>query len=118
MVFSITVDSNEDCKLPVSNKSVGMDLGLHNLITTSNAEIFKNPDTKKDFNKLRRLQRKASCKKLGSKNRTKANVKVAKCYKTILNKRIDNLHKITTKLIRENQTIVMEDLAVKICLKS
>lgn len=116
--FSITVDSNEDCKLPVSNKSVGLDLGLHNLITTSNAEVFKNPDTKEDFNKLRRLQRKASCKKLGSKNRTKANVKVAKCYQTISNKRIDTLHKITTKLIRENQTIVMEDLAVKNMLKN
>lgn len=112
------MDRNEDYKLTVSNKSVGLDLGLHNLITTSNAEVFKNPDTKKDFNKLRRLQRKASCKKLGSKNRTKANVKVAKCYQTISNKRIDTLHKITTKLIRENQTIVMEDLAVKNMLKN
>lgn len=116
--ISIAIDSSETAKLPKTQKSIGLDLGIHSLITTSDGDKYESPDTKKDFAKLRKLSRIASRKQTGSKNRIKANIKLARCYQTISNKRIDNLHKLTTKLVRENQTIVIEDLAVKNMLKN
>ena len=57
-------------------------------------------------------------KKKGSKNRTKARLKVAKLHEKIANQRKDFLHKTSTKIIRENQSIVIEDLRVKNMLKN
>lgn len=92
---------------------VGVDLGIETFATLSDGQKFKQPaKIRRLRKKLARLQRKASRKQCGSKNRVKANRKVARVHQNISNIRNDFLHKLSTKLIRENQTIALEDLAV------
>lgn len=115
---SITVEKS--IKLLVKNKNdVGIDLGIKNLAVTSNGEVFDNKHFhKKVESKLKYLQRQASKKVKGSKNFTKAYQKVLKQYEYITNCRKDYLHKISTQLIRENQTIYIEDLNTSGLLKN
>ena len=68
---------------------------------------------KKHYQRLRKAPKSLSRKKKGSKNREKARIKVAKIHAQITDSRKDHLHKLTTQLVRENQTIVVENLAVK-----
>lgn len=92
---------------------VGIDLGIKDLLITSDGEKFDNIRTTKKYeDKLTKEQRKLSHKVKGSKNWNKQRIKVAKIHEKIHNTRIDNLHKISHKLISENQVIVSEDLAV------
>jgi putative transposase len=67
---------------------------------------------------LQKLQRDLSRKKKGSKNRNKARLKVAKLHEKITNQRKDFLHKVSSKIINENQVIVLEDLNVNNMLKN
>ena len=98
---------------------VGFDLGVKDLLITSDGEKFDNIRiTKKYENKLAKEQRKLSHKKKGSKNWDKQRIKVARIHEKIHNTRIDNLHKISHKLISENQVIVSEDLAVSNMVKN
>ena len=98
---------------------VGIDLGIKDLLITSDGEKFDNIHvTKKYEDKLAKEQRKLSHKVKGSKNYEKQRIKVAKIYEKIHNTRIDNLHKISHKLVSENQVIVSEDLAVKNMMKN
>ncbi|MCO1604152.1 IS200/IS605 family element RNA-guided endonuclease TnpB [Desulfosporosinus nitroreducens] len=100
--------------LPRVDQAVGIDLGIKEFAITSDGEHYRNPKHyRKHERKLKRLQRKLSKKQKGSHNRDKARIKVAKAHETIRNCRQDFLHKLTTKLIRENQTICLEDLQVK-----
>ena len=100
--------------LPKTNKKVGIDVGITSLITTSNGEKVGNP---KQFNrlykKLRRKQKALSRKTKGSNNRDKACLEVAKVHAQIKDARTDFLHKLTTKLVRENDLIAIEDLAIR-----
>ncbi|WP_231599323.1 RNA-guided endonuclease InsQ/TnpB family protein, partial [Crocosphaera watsonii] len=100
--------------LPKTNKKVGIDVGITSLITTSNGEKVANP---KQFNrlykKLRRKQKALSRKTKGSNNRDKACLEVAKVHAQIKDARTDFLHKLTTKLVRENDLIAIEDLAIR-----
>lgn len=115
---SITVDCEIEPLEPVDNK-VGIDLGIKDLVITSNRERFQNPKALQKYqDKLTREQRKLSKKKLGSKNRIKQRIKVAKIYEKITNIRKDNLHKISRKLINENQVIVSENLQVSNMVKN
>lgn len=115
---SILVDCEIEPLEPVENK-IGIDLGIKNLVITSNGERFQNPKALQKYqNKLAREQRKLSKKKLGSKNRNKQRIKVAKIYEKIANIRNDNLHKISHKLTNENQVIVSENLSVSNMVKS
>ncbi len=99
--------------------SIGVDLGIKDFLTTSNGEKVKNPrHLKKNLFRLKKLQRRASKKKKGSCNRRKANFKVAKLHERIHNLRTDFLHKLSSKLISENQTICLEDLNVQGMLKN
>jgi putative transposase len=92
---------------------IGIDLGIKDLIITSDGEKIDNIRiTKKYEDKLAKEQRKLSHKEKGSKNYEKQKIKVAKIYEKIHNTRIDYLHKVSHKLISENQVIVSEDLAV------
>lgn len=92
---------------------VGIDLGIKDLLITSNGEKFDNIRiTKKYEDKLAKEQRKLSHKVKGSKNWNKQRIKVAKIHEKIYNTRVNNLHKISHKLIQENQLIVSEDLAI------
>lgn len=101
-------------ELPKLNTDLGIDLGIKNFAITSNGEVFDNKHfLKKVESKLKFLQRQASKKVKGSNNRKKANLKVAELFEYIINCKKDYLHKISTQLIRENQTIYIEDLNIK-----
>lgn len=104
----------ESKPMPVTAKTVGIDLGLNNLFITDSGEKVDNPShTKRYENKLAYLQRKLAKKKKGSKNRDKAHQKVARLHAKIADSRLDNLHKLSRKLINENQVVCVESLAVK-----
>ena len=98
---------------------IGIDLGIKDLLITSNGTKISNIKfTKKYENKLAREQRRLSRKSRGGNNYNKQRIKVAKVYEKIHNTRIDYLHKISHKLIVENQVIVSEDLAVSNMVKN
>ncbi|HEX6777604.1 MAG TPA: RNA-guided endonuclease TnpB family protein [Ktedonobacterales bacterium] len=105
--------------LPVSPKSVGIDLGLHDVVTLSTGEKTGNERYfVKDEKRLATLQRRHAKKQQGSKNREKARRKVARIHARIADRRRDFQHKLTTRLIRENQTVCVEGLAVKNMLQN
>ena len=92
---------------------VGVDLGIKALATLSTGETFPNPQPyRKSQARLARLQKAASRKVLGSKNRIKANMKVAKLSSRTANIRKDTLNKLTTHLAKNHSQIVIEDLNV------
>ena len=98
-------------ELPKNTNVVGVDLGIKHLAITSNREYFKNPKAlRRNLKKLKRVQRQHSRKQKGSRNRERSRKKIAKTHYRISNIRKDALHKATTKIIRENQVIVLEDL--------
>lgn len=98
-------------QLPKNNHVIGVDLGIKTLATCSNGECFDNPRHLKKKEKLLRIRQKSlSRKQKGSNNRKKAAKKVAKVHFDIANARKDYLHKITSKIIDENQVIVLENL--------
>lgn len=99
--------------LPPTTSSVGVDLGVADVAVLSTGEHVAAPGhNAAEARRLARAQREASRKQLGSANRAKANRKVARIHATIADRRRDYLHKLSTRLIRENQTVVLEDLAV------
>ncbi|MEC4987579.1 MAG: transposase, partial [Oscillatoria sp. PMC 1068.18] len=117
--ISIRFDDPTIKPLPVIEKGIGIDLGINSLIVTSDGDKVSNPKhLKKSYQKLRRANKSLSRKQKGSKNREKARIKVAKIHAKITDTRKDHLHKLTTQLVRENQTIVAEDLAVKNLVKN
>jgi putative transposase len=116
--LSFVVEINPE-KLSDNGKSVGIDLGITDFATLDNGEKIKAPKPlKKRLKKLRKAQRSLSRKQKGSKRREKARVKVAKIHAKIKDTRTDFLHKLSTRLIRENQTIVLEDLNTSGMLKN
>jgi len=103
-----------------NNKNiVGIDLGLKEFAITSEGEIIDNPKyLSKLEDKLKKTQRKLSKKKKGSKNRNKARIKLNIVHEKITNQRNDFLQKLSTRLIKENQIICLEDLSVKNMVKN
>ena len=126
-VKSITVSMTTDNKyymsllveteikpLNESKKMIGLDLGIKELIVDSNGKKYKNHKyLTKSQNKLAKEQRKLSKMVKGSNNRNKQRIKVAKIHKKIENQRNDYLHKLSKKIIDENQIICIENLKVK-----
>jgi putative transposase len=93
---------------------VGIDVGLTSLVTLSTGEKITNPrHERRDRRKLATAQRALSRKEKGSMNREKARRKVARAHARITDRRTDFLHKLSTRLIRENQAIAIEDLTVR-----
>lgn len=93
---------------------IGIDLGIKDLVIDSNSKKYKNPKYyNKVENKIKHLQKLYSKKVKGSKNQEKARLKLATAYEKLSNKRKDYLHKFTTKLIKENDIICIENLSVK-----
>lgn len=103
-----------------NNKNIiGIDLGIKEFAITSYGEIINNPKyLSKLENKLKKEQRRFSKKKKGSKNRNKQRIKLAKVHEKIVNQRTDFLQKLSTRLIKENQIIFLEDLSVKDMVKN
>ncbi|MEF9906966.1 RNA-guided endonuclease InsQ/TnpB family protein [Streptomyces sp. P9-A2] len=100
--------------LPATDTAVGIDVGLDHLLTLSTGEKITNPrHERRDRARLARAQRELSRKAKGSANREKARRKVARIHARIADRRRDVLHKLTTRFVRENQTLVIEDLAVR-----
>ena len=97
-----------------TNNHIGLDLGIKEFCISSCGEFIENPKyLKKSLNKLAKLQRELSRKTIGSLNRNKARLKVARLQEHIANQRKDFLQKLSTKLIKENDIICIEDLQVK-----
>ncbi|MFJ5886665.1 RNA-guided endonuclease InsQ/TnpB family protein, partial [Kitasatospora cineracea] len=96
------------------NAAVGIDAGITGLVTLSTGEKVTNPKFERaDRERLARAQRELARKAKGSRNRDKARLKVARVHARIADRRRDFLHKLTTRLVRENQTVVIEDLSVR-----
>lgn len=101
--------------LPATGAAVGVDAGLDHLLTLSTGEKVANPrHGRRDRTRLAKAQRDLARKAGGDgANRRKARRKAAKIHARITDRRRDGLHKLTTRLVRENQTIVIEDLTVR-----
>ncbi|GAA2375940.1 RNA-guided endonuclease TnpB family protein [Streptomyces carpaticus] len=106
--------------LPPKEAAVGVDVGLNHLLTLSTGEKIANPrHERKDRARLALAQRRLAKKAKGDgANRCKARRRVAKIHARIADRRRDHLHKLTTRLVRENQTIVIEDLSVRNMVKN
>ena len=111
--ISLLVET-EVAPLKETDKMVGLDLGIKELVVDSNGKKYKNHKyLTKSLEKLAREQRKLSHMKKGSNNRNKQRIKIARIHKKINNQRNDNLHKLSYSIIRDNQVICIEDLKVK-----
>ena len=115
---SVLVDVEIE-QLPVVNQSVGVDLGIKDFAILSTGEKIQNPKYyRKLEKKLTKLQRSLSRKQKGSKNRNKARIKLARHHEKIVNCRKDFLQKLSTRLIRENDVICLEDLQTSNMIKN
>ena len=126
-IKSITVSKTTDGKYFISllveeetksfnlkDNAIGLDLGIKDLIVDSNGNKYKNHKyLSKSQKKLAKEQRKLSHMEKGSSNRNKQRIKVARIHRYINNQRNDYLHKLSKKIIDENQIICIEDLKVK-----
>jgi putative transposase len=105
--------------LPVVNVTVGVDVGIKDVAVLSTGERTGNPrHTAKYAAKLAKVQKRLAKKQKGSNNRRKAKLKVARVHAKIADARRDFTHQLTTTLIRENQVICVENLAVKNMVKN
>ncbi len=105
--------------LPVLDTQIGVDLGIKEFLVTS--DNYKEPNPKylrKLELQLKKAQRVLSRRKKGSNRRLKARKKVFRIHQKIANQRLDFLHKLSTRLISENQVICLEDLQVKNLVKN
>lgn len=119
---SILVEDGQHQAKPITdlNRSevVGVDVGLTHLLIESTGRKEANPRfTKQAARNLKRKQQALARTKKGSKGRAKARLKVAKCHEKIANARNDFQHKLSKRLIDENQAVVVETLKVKNMLK-
>ena len=112
--FAVLNVEFEPTPRPNGGKKIGIDVGIKEFYSDSNGNMVPNPKyLEKSMRKLVREQRRLSRKEKGSKNRNRQRVKVALVHEKIANQRNDFLQKESTMLIRENQTICIEDLKVK-----
>lgn len=112
-------DGTEKPEVKSDGTCVGIDLGLIDFVVTSDGSKFRNPKhLKKHTKNLKRKQKKLSKKVKGSQTRNKARRMVAKVHGKIARVREDFLHKLSRKLVNENQVVVVENLAVKNMVKN
>lgn len=120
--ISILVEVNEPdvpMKPICENKAVGIDLGIKTFAVLSDGTEIPNPKhLKQSLDKVKKLQRSLSHKNKGSKNRDKARRKLALAHEQVTNRRNDFLHKVTSYLVNNYDTICLEDLNVKGMVKN
>ena len=105
--------------LPSVDKEIGLDLGIKEFCITSDGDKYENPKTLRKYEKLLiKLQRQSAHKKKGSSNYHKVRTKIAKCHEKIANIRKDYLHRISLKIVSDNQVIVTENLQVQNMMKN
>jgi IS605 OrfB family transposase len=111
--YASFVVQRESTPLPASGREVGIDLGLASLIVTSDGEVIANPRfLRKASTRLRRAQRVLSRRHKGSANRARARHRVAVLHRKVRETRLDYAHKTALRLVRDNQAVYAEDLAV------
>lgn len=111
---SFQVEENKVKSSKISDKQIGLDLGLKDLIVCSDGMRINNPKiAKKSHKKIEYKHRQFSKTKKGGKNRERVRLKLAKIYEKTTNKKQDFAHKLTSKIVDENQIICIEDLDVK-----
>jgi len=116
--ISLLCEVDEPAKLPTTANMIGIDLGIKEFAVDSNGLVYENPKyLKNSLDKLKLEQQKLSKMTKGSNNYYKQKKKIAKLHLHIANQRLDHAHKLSTKLIRENQIISIEDLDIKGMLK-
>ncbi|KKD38936.1 RNA-guided endonuclease InsQ/TnpB family protein [Limnoraphis robusta] len=115
--FAAILFESDNLPLDITGKISGIDLGLTSLVTVFDGETYTKVDpikpTRKYAKRLKRRQQASSRKTKGSNNRKKQVKRVAKVHEKIANTRVDFLHKLSRKLVDENQVIVVENLCVK-----
>lgn len=118
--YFVSVCCDVELEEPVhTGNCIGLDLGIKDLIITSNGEKFENKRFIKSCEKrIKHLQKLYSRKRKGSTNCEKARVRLATAYEKLGNRRKDYLHKLTTGLVRANDIICIEDLSVRGMLKN
>jgi putative transposase len=105
--------------LPATGAAVGIDAGLNHLVTLSTGEKVTNPKHERaDRHRLAKAQKVLSRKVKGSANRDKARTRIARIHARIADRRRDHLHKLSTRLVRENQALAIEDLTVRTMLSN
>lgn len=117
---SVLVEDGKDAvEASTEGKAIGIDLGLNDLVVTSDGSKFNNPRWfRKHQRNLKRKQQDLSRKQKGSNNRTKARLQVARVHDKISRCRADFLHKLSRRIVNENQVICVENLAVKSMVKN
>ncbi|WP_134653599.1 RNA-guided endonuclease TnpB family protein [Streptomyces sp. H23] len=114
---SFVVDTDpaaDEARMPATDRTVGIDLGLTHFAVLSNGTKIDSPRfLRRAEKKLKKAQRELSRKQKGSKNRDKARLKVARAHAKVADARREFHHQLSTKLISENQGIAVEDLSVK-----
>ena len=120
--ISVLVDDGKE--IPVKpavryDTSIGIDVGIKDFAVCSNGDVYANPKyLEKSEARLKVLQRRFSKTKKGSNRRERARKILARQYEKVFNQRNNFLHQVTSKIVRENQTIIIEDLNVKGMLKN
>jgi putative transposase len=104
--------------IDAKNPSVGIDLGIKTFAVMSNGEKAQSPSYKKLDRKVRQLQKRLARQQKDSKRRNKTRIQIAKLHDRIADLRKDFLHKLSTKVVSENQTIILEDLNVSGLVKN
>jgi len=115
--LSFVVDI-EPVHVEAKNQSIGIDLGIKTFAVMSNGDQAESPDYSRLDNKVRQLQKKLARQQKDSKRRNKTRLQIAKLHNRIADTRQDFLHKLSTKVVSENQTIVLEDLNVSGMVKN
>ncbi len=115
--LSFVVEVEPDV-IPAKHEAIGIDLGIKTFATLSTGEKVDAPNSKRLDRKIRRHQRRFAKRMKGSKRREAMRLKVAKLKAKERNVRKDFLHKLSTRIVRENQVIVLEDLNVSGLLKN
>ncbi|MCC3424127.1 MAG: transposase [Microcoleus sp. PH2017_29_MFU_D_A] len=108
----------QSIQIEAKNPSIGIDLGIKTFAVMSNGEKAESPGYKKLDQKVRKLQRKLARQPKDSKRRNVTRIKIAKLHNRIADTRQDFLHKLSTKIVNENQVIILEDLNVSGMVKN
>jgi putative transposase len=108
----------EPIHIDAKNQSIGIDLGLKIFAVMSNGDKAFSPSYSSQDRKIRKLQRKLARQQKGSKRRERTRLRIAKRHNRIADTRKDFLHKLSTKVVSENETIVWEDLNVSGMVKN
>lgn len=115
----IEMEDDELKRFEHTNEQVGIDLGVKDFVITSDGEVFENKHFfKKEEKQMKKLQRQLSKKVKGSNNRKKVQIRIAKLFERIMNKKDAYIHYVTNELLTYFDTIFMEDLNVQGMLRN